>query len=348
MTQSDWERRLPDGVRLESRGGSGFRLGVSLPVGKDGLWPMRCPQHPLEHIFKIAISQNDGAKSTALYCPYCGHREDDLWAFAPEQHAVMMAAARAAAEQYVVAALNDMLGNAFGGRAASSSHRSGVSYTSGRSPSRRTLPTIEIDETRRTMQCGMCQEQFAVYGLAIYCPNCGRMAPAQQFSELLRVQVDRLAALNALADDQRRSLAEGGVLTANYESTIKDGFTALETYLNARFASEAPTVSLYGRGAIFQRLDDAADLFADHLNVDLRALTGNRWQQLLRIAAIRHVLVHNAGVVDAKFLDRAPDWPQHIGQRLHVTQSDARGFLFILVDLAAAISTGTDRAAPPA
>ncbi len=340
MTRRDWERRLPDGVRMESRDRKGFRLGVSLPTGDDGLWPMRCPQHPDEHIFKIPVTQND-AESSALYCPYCGHREDDLWTFAPEQLAVMRAAATAAAEQYVAAELNDMLGKAFRGRSRPSSRRSGLSlnmsYKPGCPPSRRTLPSFEIDETRRTMQCGTCQELFAVYGLAIYCPNCGKLAPAQQFGELLRVQQDRLAALDAVPEENRRAFAESGVLTANYESTIKDGFSALETYLKARFVTEAPDISLAGQGAVFQRLDDASDLYRDHLNVDLRALTGDRWQQLLRVAAIRHVLVHNAGVVDAKFLGREPDWPQQAGQRLHVSERDARGFLSILVDLAAAV-----------
>lgn len=32
------------------------------------------------------------------------------------------------------------------------------------------------------------------------------------------------------------------------------------------------------------------------------------WQDLLRLAAIRHVLVHNNGIVDAKFLERQPNW----------------------------------------
>lgn len=343
MTRRDWERRLPDGVRMESRDRHGFRLGVSLPVGDDGLWPMRCPQRPDDHIFKIAVTQNEDVESSALYCPYCGHREDDVWDFAPEQRAVMTAAATAAAEQYVAAELDDMLRKAFGGgRSRSSSRRSGfgidITRKPGRPPARRTLPAFEIDETRRTMQCGRCEEQFAVYGLAIYCPNCGKLAPAEQFGELIRVQQERLAALEAVPEEHKRALAESGVLTANYESTIKDGFAALETYLKARFAEEVPHVSLAGKGAVFQRLDNAAALYADHLSVDLPALmTAADWRQLLRAAAIRHVLVHNAGVVDAKFLDREPDWPQLTGQRLHVSEAAARDFLSLLAALAAAV-----------
>ena len=58
---------------------------------------------------------------------------------------------------------------------------------------------------------------------------------------------------------------------------------------------------------MFQRLDDAADLYRDHLGVDLPTLVGpDAWKHLTRVAAIRHVLVHNAGIVDSKFLNRLP------------------------------------------
>lgn len=339
MTRRDWEARLPNGVRMQGSDPGGFRLGVSMPVGDDGLWPMRCPLHPIDHIFKIDVAQDDDADPSALHCPYCGHRADDVWAFAPDQQAVMTEAAAAAAEQYVAAAIDDMLGKAFGGLSRSTSGRFGlgvdVTFTPGRPPARRSMPSFEIDETRRTMQCGRCAERFAVYGLAIYCPHCGLLAPAEQLGELVRVQQERLAVLDDLPDGQRRALAESGVLTANYESTIKDGFTAMETYLKARFVLEAPGVSLAGRGALFQRLDDAAALYAEHLHVDLPGLVGtDGWERLLQAAAVRHVLVHNAGIVDAKFLDRLTDATQSLGQRLHVTSTDARHFLTVLAELA--------------
>lgn len=271
MTKRDWQRRLPDGVHLAGRDTSGFRLEVSLPAGDDGLWPMRCPEHPDDHIFKIQVTQSEDAGGSPLFCPYCGYRADTVWDFAPQQRKRLRMAARAAAEQYVADSMHDMLGKAFGGR-RSSSRRSGISieYRPGRAPARRSLPSYEVDETRRTMACQVCQETFAVYGLAIYCPNCGQLAPAQQFAELIRVHRERLAALDALADETKRPLTESGVLWATYESTIKDGFSALETYLKARFVAEAPNVSLTGKGkgAVFQRLDEVASLYREHLDVD--------------------------------------------------------------------------------
>lgn len=345
MGNRDWQRRLPEGVHVESRDQSGFRLGVTMPVGDDGLWPMRCPEHPEDHFFKIEVTQrrDDDPTPTAetedspLYCAYCGFTAD-LWDFAPDQHARLMAAGNAAAEQYVAS----MLGKAYGGRTRSSSRKSGISieFKPARPPRRRSLPEPrEVEETRRTMQCQVCEEIVAVYGLAIYCPSCGQLAPAQQFGELIRMHRDGLAELDALPKEVKRGLRERGVLGANYENTIKDGFGALETYLKARFEAEARNIPLERRGNVFQRLGDAADLYREHLDIDLPAVIGaSDWEHLIQIAAMRHVLVHNAGIVDSRFLTRLPEWPQQTGQRIQIKQSDAEDFVALLERVAAVLS----------
>lgn len=53
---------------------------------------------------------------------------------------------------------------------------------------------------------------------------------------------------------------------------------------------------------------------------------------------MRRVLVHNAGMADDKFLTSYPDWPQLVGQRIHVIKDDADGILKILVRLAEAVA----------
>jgi hypothetical protein len=348
MSRGDWERRLPDGVHLARRDRSGFRLGVAMPFGEDGLLPMRCPVHPEDHFFKIEVTQspdNDEesdpqTQDSPLYCAYCGHAAD-LWDFAPEQRGRLMAAATAAAEQYAASMLDEMLGKAFGGQSRSSSRRSGISieFKPGNPPPRRSLPEPgEVEETRRTMQCQACEEVVAVYGLAIYCPNCGQLAPAQQFGELIRMHRDGLAALDALPQEVKRGLTESGVLGANYENTIKDGFGALETFLKTRFEAEAPDIPLQAKGNVFQRLDDVAGLYREHLDIDLPALLGtDGWEHLNQVAAMRHVLVHNVGIVDARFLARLPKWPQQTGQRIQIGKSDAAGFVALLESVAAAL-----------
>src|SRR5258708_24187381 len=144
------------------------------------------------------------------------------------------------------------------------------------------------------MTCLHCGETFAVYGLAIYCPDCGQLAAEQQFAELVRVQRDRLAALERLDDDIRRELKEAGVFTINYESTFKDGFTALETYLKNRFDREATNVTKQPSSTTFQRLDDTNALYVAYVGIYLRQPARQPlWDGLHKAAAIPHLLVPN-------------------------------------------------------
>lgn len=59
----------------------------------------------------------------------------------------------------------------------------------------------------------------------------------------------------------------------------------------------------------------------------------------MKLAAdLRHVLTHNAGVIDARFLARRPDWPQSEGQRLHVTRSQVDALLNALESFASSVA----------
>ncbi len=335
-----WQHRLPHGVRHEGSSSQGFALSVSLPVGEDGLAPLKCPADT-SHRFKVTVTKSAAGESSDCWCPYCGTRAatDE---FLADQLPRLNAAMEAAAEQYVDQALDDMLSKAFG-KPTGPRSRSGlfdvtISYQPGRPPPRRSLPTYDIEPTRRTMRCNRCGEAFAVYGLAIYCPSCGQLAPAQQFAELVRVQRDRLAALDGLDAQTRRDLVEAGVVTAIYESTFKDGFGALETYLKDRFQQEAKNLTKPPATTTFQRLQDTNQLYKQHLGVDLEpAVEPQVWAALLQAAAIRHVLTHNAGVIDGKFLARVIGWPQRQGERLQVRRADADRFLDVLEQFAAAV-----------
>jgi hypothetical protein len=108
-----------------------------------------------------------------------------------------------------------------------------------------------------------------------------------------------------------------------------DGPTALAPWRRQRRSTRRQRVPntqqhTKGKGNIFQRLDDTAALFAEHGDVDLLELAGHeRWHRLKRTFARRHVLTHNGGIVDEKFLTRVPDSGLRLGQRLVLRRADA-------------------------
>jgi hypothetical protein len=106
--------------------------------------------------------------------------------------------------------------------------------------------------------------------------------------------------------------------------------SVFETFAREQFRIRVPDAGQLtrGRGNIFQRLDDAAQLFSEHAGVDLVALAGReRWQDLKLAFARRHLLTHCDGIVDERFLAQAPGSGLRLGQRLVIRRADAEAAL---------------------
>ena len=78
-----------------------------------------------------------------------------------------------------------------------------------------------------------------------------------------------------------------------------------------------------GKGNVFQRLDDASELYCEHLSIDFPAALGTSdWDRLCALYGVRHLHTHTNGVVDAKHVAQFPN--SVIGKRMGVVSADAR------------------------
>ncbi|MXM62520.1 hypothetical protein GR925_03395 [Streptomyces sp. HUCO-GS316] len=122
-------------------------------------------------------------------------------------------------------------------------------------------------------------------------------------------------------------MREQGVFTRNWVDTIENVVGVAEALASAAFRAHVPNAEdhLRGKGNIFQRLEDMADLFVATGHTDIRTiLDPATWQRLTETWATRHVFTHNDGVVDAKYLTRVPGSSAQLGQRLVLTEERCR------------------------
>ena len=92
-----------------------------------------------------------------------------------------------------------------------------------------------------------------------------------------------------------------------------------------------------GKGSVFQRLDDASQLYRDHLSIDFPAALGTSdWDRLCVLYGVRHLLTHNNGVVDAKHVTRFPN--SVVGKRVNATSADAREAIKLAQKVISAVS----------
>ena len=126
--------------------------------------------------------------------------------------------------------------------------------------------------------------RYAVFGEHRFCPVCGRLPAAWTAMDSLEAEASRLDALDDLPPDTRGLLREQGVLDRQYVDTIENVVGVVEALASAVFVERVSNAAelTKGKGNVFQRLDDLADLFSTRLSKDLPSHMGSRWAELQR------------------------------------------------------------------
>jgi sarcosine oxidase delta subunit len=323
-----WKSRLPPGVNNLQKTPDGFTAGVTIPPDEDGYIGQRCTgcQGKFRMLSDEYVALPDDALIT---CPYCGRQADTAEYITDAQRNRVQAAAEGVAEQFVHDQLDQALRSAFGGRNRSKS--SGpfsieFEYKPGPRPRIRSLPAIVEEKVLRTIACPGCGIHYAVYGASAFCPVCGPRAATETVLEGIEAGRKALALEEHLPADERDAARAAGVFDRLAADTVKNIVGLFEVFARDQFRARAanPEDAVRGKGNIFQRLDDTAQLFSDHCAVDLPATVGPAvWQRLREDFARRHVLTHCDGIVDAKFLTVVINSNLQVGQRLVISRQDA-------------------------
>ena len=314
--------RFPDGVEFLGTSGDEARFSVSMPLEEDGHLGRECPE--CDQHFRI---ENDDYESLpddlVLWCVYCGH-SDDHSEFMTKQQAERL---ERVVHDYGNQLIGQMLDSSFGRMARNSRRNKFLKITYRSRPFYPApLPGINEENLIRQRTCQRCNVRYAVFGEHKFCPVCGRLPAKTVALDALAADQTRIDVLGSLDTEVLSTLRESGVLDRTYADTIENVVGAIETLAERTFHDLVPHAHsiVRGKGKVFQRLDDFADLFRDHAGLDLRAELGPIWTDLQNVWAGRHLFTHTDGVVDQKYLDQVSNSTLRVGQRLRATEDLAR------------------------
>ncbi|MFF9013552.1 hypothetical protein ACF09C_11390 [Streptomyces sp. NPDC014870] len=313
---------MPDGAKITGRRGDQYKVSVSMPFDPDGFYGRQCPECSM--LFRVNADDYEALpEGLQLWCVYCGHNADHTEFWTDQQRERAMEAARALGAQIVHQGFTRMLR-----KSRSTARRGQVSISfRNRPPYPRPLPGIDEERLARTRTCAGCEIRYGVFGEHRYCPVCGRLPAATVAFDALQAETARLDALASLHDETKAVLREQGVFTRSWVDAVENVVGVVEA-LGSSVFHERVTDSeerLRGKGSVFQRLDDMADLFVSAGCPDVRALVGpSTWNRLTRTWAARHVFTHNDGVVDERYLRRVPGARTSLGQRLVISEAECR------------------------
>jgi hypothetical protein len=315
--------RTAGGAAFNGRDSSGnASFTVSIPVDDDGYFGRECPA--CHQMFRMHSKDYDALPDDlVLTCPYCGHQDEHSEFMTQQQQDRVTRVA----QDYATQLVSEMLDKSFGSLARSTRNNSFVKISYRSTPFfPEPLPGINEERLIRERTCPTCRVRYAVFGDHRFCPVSGALDPADIGRDSVAAETAKLNAMNDIPEPQRSKLREQGVLNRVAVDTLGRVVGVVEALAASQFSALVPNAAaiLKGKGNVFQRLDDLSDLFNSHLGIDVRTAEGVDWPTLKRLWAARHAHVHADGLVDEKYLNAVPSSSMKLGQRIVITETDAR------------------------
>ena len=281
---------------------------------------------------------DDHTSEGAAYCPKCGAKDDRDEFLTPEQGAYIEQYAR----EYVSNHLNQVLTRA-AGRTMPRTISSGLfditmSVSHRARPMVFPLPPIAHDVLRQDIQCDRCGCRWSIIGTGYFCPACKHNSVLRDFDSTVATAlnvVDRIADIKeAVAKKSDVDVAES-VAQVLVEDQIENFFSAFQRLSEALFDELPNATSFRFDLNIFQRLDDASDLWRRATGRSYSTyLSENELDEMRTMMQRRHKLSHNQGIVDQRYVDQSGDDSYAVGQRLVIKEPHVRSLATIVKKLA--------------
>lgn len=308
-------------------------VSVGIETDENGYIDKQCPNENCEFVFKV--NKEDWAnifKDESVWCPLCRHEApSDQW-FTLQQIEHAQSEALAIVEGKIDNSLREGA-NQFNQRQRKNSFISLSMKVSG-SPKRTfTIPAKAADLMQLEIQCEACNSRFAVIGSAYFCPACGHNSVTRTFRDSLRkihakknsIDVVRRAVIESSGKDEAELMCRSLI-----ETCVSDGVVAFQKYCEGMYEQFAtPPFNA------FQRLAQSNELWKNVFQKGFETwLSENEIKCLGILYQKRHLLAHNEGIVDTKYIHKSGDETYKEGQRVVISSKDIDFLVYCLEKLA--------------
>lgn len=312
---------------IKSLGNDEYQMSITLPTDSDGRMARECPNSECSPAyFKVTPGTGITEGQDFAYCPYCRAKHDSNDFTTKEQiryaKDIMMGEAQAG--------IDDMIKGALGLNPSGKKKMGGdflsieMSYKPGtRAPIRRPYE----DEVRRDVICPHCTLDQTVFGLAIWCSDCG--------NDIFLTHVSsEIAVTRSMIEDITRREEQLGrrVAAKDLENCLEDAVSIFEASAKALVRRallvrgenpESVDIQMKKVGNSFQSSDRALEQLKR-----LFQFTPDRniWEAMGQSFEKRHPVTHNLGVVDRKYLERV-NQAELEGREVRITEKEVSTLL---------------------
>lgn len=312
--------------KIKKTGHDEYSMSITLSKDEKGYLARECPNDQCSPgYFKVKPGTGIETEQDNAFCPYCLHESEPDDFTTEEQLRYAQDLAMREMHDGFDRLLKDTLG--FG---SSNKKKMGgdflsieMTYKPGSKPHVR-HPFEE--DIRRDVICPHCQLDHSVFGLAIWCPDCG------QDIFLTHIEAEFNVTRAMLADSGRRMDIVGhrGV-AKDMENYLEDIVSIFETVLRIkarRYLIEQSTplneIDRFSKktGNAFQNIKRAEEVMQNQFGLSLlTALSDSEIDDLIATFEKRHPITHNLGVIDRKYLERVRTSEQE-GKEVRVSEAE--------------------------
>ncbi len=290
----------------------GSSLSVAIPKDERGYLGRECPEKSCLGYFKVRPGTGLTGGDLPCYCPYCGHTGSPNTFFTPEQ---IEYAKSVALRQISEAIRKDLKSLEFESKPKGTF---GIGISMKLQPGT-PLPLRHYRErTLETeLKCDQCTLEYSVYGVFAYCPDCG----VHNSHQILVRNLDLAQRQVELA----RTIEDASFRKHMVEDALENCVSAFDGFgreICRRYANVATNPDK-ARGISFQNMDRVAVALEQLYSIDLRSLLSKEeWQFVVLCFNRRHIIAHNSGVIDDRYLSEAGDSSAHKGRRIEIPEAD--------------------------
>jgi hypothetical protein len=202
-------------------------------------------------------------------------------------------------------------------------------------PNHRPTPMVLREDLLRDLQCDICQRAYAVYAIALFCPDCGASNVALHFDREVELVEQQVALAGAESKSGKSELAyrlmgnaHEDVLTA-FETTLKSVYRHIVRQKLPNDATELCERRSIGNA--FQNIERAQILFSG-LSIDpFDPLSADDLEFLRVNIQKRHVIGHNLGVADGHYGELTQT--EQPGETVNILGSEVERFATICAEV---------------
>ena len=308
-----------------------MNIPIELKSDEKGYLDRECPNEECLYKFKVHIEDwKNKVSNDEVHCPMCGNTDtSDKW-WTQEQ----LEDIQKIIKSYAISYIQEELGKGLKSLERSSNKYVKIKYNPGKKVTFINNPIGQSEEWNLDIKCQKCETRYSVIGSAYFCPHCGFNSVEKVLDESLDTiskMLNSVSEMKLMFSDMYGKDKAETMSRSMIEGAIGDVVSAFQKFAEMRFKTLSDKNV---RVNDFQMVEKGSNLYREVISYGYEKwLNEEELDKMNLYFQRRHILEHNNGIIDQKYIEKSNDTTYKIGQRVIIKIEDVYELLDIIKKL---------------